>query len=245
MDFNPEPSFLSAVKGKGKGKGKGQSKETAVLTDHDKGKGKETAVDTSEEETSSEVPLAKAIAQVRRQAYRRSPRATGVLHETPCSPCAKKNIPCEKEVAGGACVSCYKGKKRCTHSGVKQERIRKRKVSATREKVVKKRVKSMAYVEVTSDSESDSGEMAPAPQKQKAAAQKQLPPTKHRTMAQEQRTAGHEQRIAAPSPMTLPARSREQQSALTREQSECDVATTMSTLTTTIQFTVNMMQHSK
>jgi hypothetical protein len=98
------------------------------------GKHEESKHDTSyDEESSDEVPIAKTIAtssklsphRARTEKDRRDPRATGALHEIPCRACAKKGVACQKEVRGRACVTCYKWKKRCTHSGAVREKRRK------------------------------------------------------------------------------------------------------------------------
>jgi hypothetical protein len=139
------------------------------------GKHEESKHDTSyDEESSDEVPIAKTIAtssklsphRARTEKDRRDPRATGALHEIPCRACAKKGVACQKEVRGGACVTCYKWKKRCTHSGAVREKRRKRKLKmeAALSDIVrqmKRPKKHIPYVEVTSDDSDDRTESAP------------------------------------------------------------------------------------
>ena len=130
-----------------------------------KDKGKQRARLTSEE---SDVPLAQMIAsssktvmqpaQPRKRNYqnRRDALATGEIHETACEHCAKKGLQCEKEVGGGACVACSRGKIKCMHAAAKKVKAQRRRISIKVAKrampVEKKRVmKSRPYVEVSDE----------------------------------------------------------------------------------------------
>jgi hypothetical protein len=104
---------------------------------------------------SDDLPLEIAAAQQprREKKDRREPEPTGEVHEPPCEHCAKKNVRCQKERAGGACVLCYKGKVKCSHSAVRKVPQRRQKDGSN---VPQKRrpKKSKKFVPVTDD---DSG----------------------------------------------------------------------------------------
>jgi hypothetical protein len=134
-----------------------------------KKKGKQRKVEKTPEDN-SDVPLSNLVAaSTKEKKYWRPPRATGENHEAPCEHCEKKEIPCQKEVGGGACVECCRGKVKCIHSTVKNTRPRKRrrvvvKVPVERMAVEKRRPKkSMPYVEVTDDENEDKTTGRPAP----------------------------------------------------------------------------------
>jgi hypothetical protein len=80
-------------------------------------KGKQKAVTDDED---SDTPV---IVHKTRDNKRRAAEGTGKMHETPCENCAKKEIQCEIEAGGGACVFCWKRKVKCLHAA--KSRLRK------------------------------------------------------------------------------------------------------------------------
>jgi hypothetical protein len=87
-DWNPGESAKQDIKGKGK--------QRQHETDHEMG--------------------STTDAGVTRRTYRQLAKVTGSCHVLPCSECQKKNLDCEKESAGGACVRCYTQKAKCDKS---------------------------------------------------------------------------------------------------------------------------------
>jgi hypothetical protein len=137
-----------------------------------KDKGKQRATPFPQPATTS--PNVPEQVREHRWKNRRHAEATGEIHETPCEHCDKRGVACEKEVGGGACVLCWKGKVKCKYSAVRNVRPRQRRTGVKRAKseipVEKRRAKkSTPYVNVTSDEDSEeiavppSGATVPAP----------------------------------------------------------------------------------
>ena len=170
----PSPAKLPAKRGKGKKKVSSSAAEPAMSRLPAKGKekapaaGGESNLPAPTEKTpvagDERVPPAKAPAK-KSWENRRAPMPTGQNHETRCENCAKKDIDCQKEAGGGACVLCWTWKVKCMHSGAKKTRARQRKVPVGRSEVrVERTKKSTKYVEVTDEeSPAPSPERPPAP----------------------------------------------------------------------------------
>jgi hypothetical protein len=107
-----------AVGGKGKGKGKvtvkGKEKEKEKVEDEeyeeeeeseDEDKGDEDKGDEDRQVTKSKKPT------------RRPPSPSGTYYSPPCTACAGKGIACEKDKAGGSCISCKGQKAYGTYTG--------------------------------------------------------------------------------------------------------------------------------
>lgn len=62
---------------------------------------------------------------------RRAPRGTGELHPEPCANCENKDLRCEVEVGGGACVICFRRKIKCKYSIIVKTESGHRRVSKT------------------------------------------------------------------------------------------------------------------
>jgi hypothetical protein len=101
---------------------------------------------------SDDLPLEIAAARKPRRDKkdRREAEPTGEIHETPCQHCAKKNVRCQKERAGGACVLCYRGKIKCSHSAVRKV-SQHRRMDGSSVPAKRRQKKSNKYVPVTDE----------------------------------------------------------------------------------------------
>jgi hypothetical protein len=122
------------VKGKGKGEAKGKRLRIRVSNTDDeeeKAKGKRTAkslFSTDEEDpkdvklkdTATEEETDQGKGKGKAKSKRTLPQGTSIFFNVPCDNCRRKEVMCEKDVRGLACVKSKILKQRCSHGHPKR-----------------------------------------------------------------------------------------------------------------------------